>query len=233
MIDSVRCLSMFIMLLAHYFDLRMAEKKSDGFFKGFGRRSSSKINLGGQSGNAQVSIPEVTQEPDDSGYYTMVPQRKVGQEMPVLEAGPSRAARRGTFAYAKKRVPMPIREPFQMPDHIPERSETPTKDDKKESVQIVEHRLKTPPHVLLSDDESLSFTVGLAAAIKADLREESVHDYPQEKDPRKEVMKNVLALKASRNKKGAKHEQRHAKEIATESPDESVWMYLDMDDVPR
>jgi hypothetical protein len=154
--------------------------------------------------------------------------------MPVPEAGPLRATRRGRFAYAKKSVPMPIRETFKMLDHIPEKYETTTEDEDEESVQITQHQCKTPPHVFLSDDESLSFTSFLAVSIKDDLGDGSVHDYPQGQDPRKEVMKDDSAPMASRKKKEKKHEQRRVKEeAATETPDEFVPIELDMDDVPR
>jgi hypothetical protein len=65
--------------------------------------------------------------------------------------------RKGKIAYARKSVPLPIKETFQMPEHLPERTATPTEDgaeDHDSSIQIIEYKPKTPPHVFLSDEDT-------------------------------------------------------------------------------
>jgi hypothetical protein len=40
--------------------------------------------------------------------------------------------RKGKFAYARKSVSMPIKETFQIPEHLPKRTPTPTEDEDEE-----------------------------------------------------------------------------------------------------
>jgi hypothetical protein len=45
--------------------------------------------------------------------------------------------------YARMSLLMPIKETFQMPDHLPERSPTPTEDEAEDhdsNIQIIEHK---------------------------------------------------------------------------------------------
>jgi hypothetical protein len=89
--------------------------------------------------------------------------------------------RKGKIAYARKSVLMPIKETFQMPDHLPERTPTLTEDEAEDhdsSIQIIEHNPKTPPHIFLSDNDTLSITVILNAVIENDAGEGSMHDNP-------------------------------------------------------
>jgi hypothetical protein len=135
----------------------MSEKKSSGgFFKRLGRRGSSGSSSG-QSGNAQVSIPEVAQDTDFNSQPPAPTQpAAVMHGGSHSGAGPSWPwARKGKFAYARKSVPMPIKQIFQMPGHLPERTPTLTEDEEEgeedhdSGVQIMEHHPETPPHVIL------------------------------------------------------------------------------------
>jgi hypothetical protein len=173
----------------------MSEKKGSGsgrFFKMLGRKGSSKSSSG-HSGNAQVSIPEVAQDTD---FTSQPPPQGPSQPLEVTQrgahsgAGPSWPwARKGKLAYARKSVPMPIKETFQIPPNLPERTPTPTEDEEEEeeiemgehdsSVQIMEHHPVTPPHVILSDTDTWSLTAILNAVMETDaMGDGSVHNEP-------------------------------------------------------
>jgi hypothetical protein len=133
---------------------------------------------------------------------------------------------------------MPIQETFKMPEHLLEHTPTPTEDEDEDhdsSVQIIEHKPVTPPHVLLSDDELLSFTAALAAAIEVDLGGGSVHDHPHGQGTGKEVMVDAPTKKVSKKKlrEMKKELKRAMAEATTESPDESISMHLDIEDAPQ
>jgi hypothetical protein len=123
----------------------MSDKKiSGGFFKMLGRHSSSKSSSAGHSGNAQVSIPDVAQDTDFTSHQQVAPQQTDAEQGGAYSrARPSWPwMRKGKIAYARKSVPMPIKETFQMSDHLPERIPTPTEDeadDHESIIQIIEH----------------------------------------------------------------------------------------------
>jgi hypothetical protein len=114
--------------------------------------------------------------------------------------------RKGKFAYARKSVPMPIKETFQMPERLSEHTPTPTEDEEEEeddhdsSIQFMEHQPETPPHVLLSDDDTLSLTTFLNAVMEND----AIGDGPVHNDPHghgKEVMMEAPKKKKKFSKK--------------------------------
>jgi hypothetical protein len=144
--------------------------------------------------------------------------------------------RKGKIAYARKSVLMPIKETFQMPDHLPERTPTPTEDEAEDhdsSIQIIEHITKMSSHVFLSDEDTLSITAILNAVMENDASEGSVHDSPHEHG--KEVM-----MEAPKNKVSKKDLRRMEKELkkameeaSAGSLDESVPMDLDTEEAPQ
>jgi hypothetical protein len=110
--------------------------------------------------------------------------------------------RKGKIAYARKSVPMPIKETFRMHEHLPERTPTLTEDeadDHDSSVQIIEHKPQTPSHVFLSDEDTLSITAILNVVMETDVGEGSVHDNPHGhgkevmlEAPKKKILKKKL-----------------------------------------
>jgi hypothetical protein len=143
---------------------------------------------------------------------------------------------KGKIAYARKSVPMPIKETFQMPEHLPERTPTPTEDeadDHDSIVQIIEHKPQTSPHVFLSYEDTLSISVILNAVMETNAGEGSVHDNPH--GHHKEVMVEAPKKKISKKKlrEMEKELKRAMAEASAESPDESVPMDLDTEDAPQ
>jgi hypothetical protein len=228
----------------------MSEKKSGGsgrFFKMLGRKGSSRSS---SSGNARVDIPDTVQDTNFSSQPTHQgtsrPHETVQREA-HSGAGPSWPwARKGKLSYARKSVPMPIKETFQIPPNLPERTPTPTEDEEEEdeepeveehdsSIQIMEHHPETPPHVILSDTDTWSMTAILNAVMETDtLGEGSVHNEPvghgkgvaAESSHRKRYSKKDL--------KKMKRELKKAMEAVSEGgPDQTVPMDLDSDDSPR
>jgi hypothetical protein len=131
---------------------------------------------------------------------------------------------------------MPIKEIFHMPEHLPERTPTPIEHKAKDhdsSVQISEHKPPTPPHVFLSDEDTLSVTTNLNTVMEIDASEGSVHNNPhgQGKEVTVEAPKKKISKKKLQDME--KDLKRAMVEVPAESPDESVPMDLDTEDAPQ
>jgi hypothetical protein len=123
-----------------------------------------------------------------------------------------------------------------MPDHLPERTPTPTEDEAKDhdpSILIIEHKPKTPPHMFLYDEDTLSIIAILNAVMENDAGEGSVHDSPHSHG--KEVMTEAPKKKVSKKdlRKMETDLKKVMEEASADSPDESVPMDLDTEEAPQ